>query len=33
MKYEEYVKQYGEVEFEGKKYALTEDAYCDNYAE
>jgi len=31
MKYEEYVKQYGEVEFKGKKYALTENAYCDNY--
>lgn len=31
MTYQEYVKEYGEVEFEGKKYALTENAYGDNY--
>ena len=30
MKYEEYVKQYGEVTYNNKRYALTERAYLDN---
>ena len=30
-KYEEYKKEYGEVIFEGRKYALKEEPYMDQY--